>query len=700
MSIYPMGRAAALAIWAGAAACPAASPTAASTWRWDTAAQFDECYRDRYADSATEPGSVQLVHAIVVADEMGKGYNDFQPVRGKTQARKILVLDDADVSAATLLVGGRVQGCDIVVNGTVLGAAPLERTYWNADFDRYVVPPRLLKAGANEFVFRARDAKSSGSIRIENSLQPDRSAVSRDGGYSWDSNHLAEGGYCDGEFQVRLNLVRYAPAAWLQSPVLDLATLQQPAGLPAAADARVEELTIDAQRPSGTTVSAFLRTGATPDGYEENWSRWYAWPSESASITWDRFVQWRVELTTRSAQKTPVIRSVSLRAAAAPAQNRSGLKSVRIAEDANQRIVRSSYEFAYGDYDGNARILRANWDLAGVVAPGTNEVEKLRLLRHWVREQWNGWDMGSLKYVPPWDARLILTLAPARKALGMCTHYATTYVQCSQALGYTARSIFRGHALSESWSDQYRKWIVMDAGMDNNHRRRATYHFERNGVLLNELEVRRAYFIEKKWDDIRIVASNMSEGTDKVEDPLGKDPESVFKGMQQIFLPLRNNFVDHREPEEPEHGQGYFKFLGHIFWKDAATAEVPWTDFFTTREADLYWTLNQAQIYLRQPAEGSSAAPVLLDTVTPNFAGYEYRIDGGEWTAWIPDRKLAALAAGRPQARDVVVYPMKPTGGCIGFAWPLHPGRNSLEARPINKAGHRGIESRLVLDVE
>lgn len=690
----------ALVLQAGASVGHAQDASAVRTWRWDSQEELDQCYRDRYLDSLSEPGAAQLVHSIVVADEMGKGYDDFQPIRGKTQARKTLIVDDPDVSAAMLLVGGRVQGCDIVVNGTVLGAAPLERSYWNADFDRYVVPPKLLKAGANEFIFRARDGKSSGSIRIENCQQPNRSAVSRDGGYSWDGDHLAEGGYCDGELQVRLNLARYAPSAWMQSPVIDLAVLRQPIGLPAAIDARVEELAVDAQRPSGTSVAAFLRTGATPDGFEENWSRWYAWPSEARQIKHDRFVQWRVELTTRSAQKTPVVRSVSLRATAGPTPNRSGLKSVRIVEDANQRIVRSSYEFAYGDYDGNARFIRKSWDVAGVVAPGTNEVEKFRLLRQWVREQWNGWDMGSLYYVPSWDARLILTLAPAREALGMCTHYATTYVQCSQALGYTARPIFRGHALSESWSDQYRKWIVMDAGMDNNHRRRATYQFERNGVLLNELEVRRAYFIDKKWDDIRIVASNMSEGTGKVEDPLGKDPESVFKGMQQIFLPLRNNFVDHREPEEPEHGQGYFKFLGHLFWKDAATTEVPWTDFFTTRAADLYWTLNQAQIFLRQPADGSAAVPVLLDTVTPNFAGYEYRIDTGEWVAWVPDRKLASLASGRTPARDVQAYPMKPTGGCIGFAWPLHSGRNTLEARTINKAGHRGIESKLVLESE
>ena len=653
---------------------------------WATPAGFDECYRNRYLDSLSEPGAVKLVHRVLVTDDMGAGYNDFQPIAGKTQARKILLVDDPNVVDAVLIVDGSVSACDILVNGAVLDAKPLKKSYWDANFERYIVPPRLLKAGANEFLFRAR-GNGKGAIRVERSQQPNRSVVSHDGGVSWDADRLCEGGYMDGELCVRLSLGRYAPNAWLESPVIDLASAVMQDGIPAGADGRLDALEVDAESPQGTSVHVFVRTGRTPDGNAESWESWQPWPRARETMRFERFAQWRLFLRTGSAQATPVVRRVLARFSAAPPAGDPTFKRLRLVEDANERIVRSSYEFAYADYNGNSRVLRDNWKLADVITGGKTEFDKLSLLRQWTREQWrDGWSMGSLNYLPSWDARVILSLAPGNKSLGMCTHYATTFVQCAQALGYPARSIFRGHALSEAWSNEYKKWMVMDAGMDPNDRRRATYNFERNGVPLNELEVHKAYFIDKKWDDIQARATNMSEGTDKVEPPFVEDRDALFKSTQQLFMPLRGNFVDHREPEEPEHGQGYFKFLGFIFWKDAATPDIPWTDFFTTRQADLYWTLNQTQIHLL-PAPGG--LQVMLDTVTPNFAGYEYRIDGGDWTAWTPKG-----------AAGVQAYPMKPTGGCIAFPWKLHPGRNTLETRPFNTPGLRGIVSRVVVEAE
>ena len=656
---------------------------------WDTAADFDQCYRNRYLDSLSEPGSITLVHRVLVTDDMGAGYNDFQPIRGKTQARKILPVDDPRVTDALLIVDGAVKDCDILVNGTALGVQPLERTYWNANFDLYVLPPALLKAGANEFVFRAR-GNGGGRIRVERSQGPNRSAVSHDGGATWDFDRLCDGGYLDGELCVRLSLDRYVPDAWIESPVIDLASAVMLDGIPAGTDVQLDTLEVEAGKPQGTSLSLFVRTGSTPDGNAESWEPWQPWPQARKTMTFGRFAQWRVFLQTRTPQATPVVRRVTARFSAAPAAADPAFARVRLAEDANERIVRSSYAFAYADYNGNSRVLRDQWKLADVIAPGTTEFEKLALLRQWTREQWrDGWNKGSLHYIPQWDARIILSLAPGNKSLGMCTHYATTFVQCAQALGYPARSVFRGHALSEAWSNEHRKWMVMDAGMDPNDRRRATYHFERNGVPLNEMEVHKAYFIDKQWDGIKMVATNMSEGTEQVEPSFAEGREATIKSTGQIFMPFRNNFVDHREPEEPEHGEGYMKYLGFILWKDATTPDIPWSDFFTTREADLYWTLNQAQIHLLKTPEAGTLR-VMLDTVTPQFAGYEYRIDGGAWITWTPKSPAGAVQA----------FPMKATGGCIAFPWTLHAGRNTLEARPFSTPGLRGIVSRVVVEAE
>ena len=658
--------------------------------QWDTHDQFDQCYRNRYLDSEGEPGAVKLVRRLVVTDEMGAGYNDFQRIGGKTQAKKILVLDSADVTDATLLIGGGVGGCDIVVNGQVLGTKPLARSYWHSDFDRYTVPPKLLKDGANEFVFRAKSG--GGSIRIERSQQPNRSAVSRDGGYLWDHDRLADGGYMNGELQVRLNIGRYAPEAWLHSPVIDLAGTVTIGGVPAGAQVQIDALELDADVPAGTTVAMFVRTGATPDGYEENWTRWHAWPKEKDSLTFHRYAQWRLVMTTAKAQTTPVVRRVTARVSSTAAPD-VGTK-LKLTDDDNQQIIRSSYTYAYSPYNGKLRNLRDHFKLADVIAHADTEVEKLKALRQWVRNQWtSGWGTGTLNYVPSWDARVILTMASQKLSLGMCTHYAATYVQCSQAMGYTSRTVIRGHCLSETWSNQYRKWVIMDAGADPDDRRRSTYTAMRDGIPLNEMDLHKAYYVDKKWDDITVEATNMSLGDQEPSAPFNDPPEALLKQAHQQFIPLRNNFIDHREPQEPEHGMGYFKFLGDLFWKDATTPDVPWTDFFTTREADMYWSLNQAQVHLQVLSPAGDELQVMLDTVTPNFAGYEYRVDGGEWVTWVNP------SDGKPQAPgEVRAYPMSVTGGAIALPWRLHDGRNTFEARPFNLAELRGIVSRVVVD--
>ncbi len=665
---------------------------------WETRADFDRCYRDRHLDSLSEPGTVKLVSRVLVADDLGAGYNNYQPVRGRTQAKKILLVDDPDVSQAMLLVDGSVSACDILINGTPLDTPLLEKAYWNANFERYVVPPALLKAGANAIVFRARDGNAAGRIRIERG-RPNRSAVSHDGGFSWDFERLGEGGYMSGELGVRLNLGRYASKAWIASPIIDLAAAATRDGIPAGQAGRLEALDVQADTPRGTSVRLFVRTGRTPDGYEENWGAWHEWTRSRKALEFERFLQWRCELHSTSPRRTPVVRRVTARLSAIPVSDDPTFKRVQLVGDDNQRIVRSSYAFAYARHAGNSRILRDRWELADVIAPGRTEFEKLTLLRQWVREQWhNGWNHGALNYTPSWDARIILTLAPENLSLGMCTHYATVLVQCSQALGFPARSVFHGHAVTEIWSNEHQKWILMDPGGDKNDRRRATVHYERDGVPLSNLELHTAYFVDERWEDIRILATNMSEDADPPEPPRVDSPEELeqiirdgaIEGRRQMVLELRNNFVDHREPEEPEHGMGYFKYLGHLFWKSAHTPDIPWTDFFTTREADLYWTLNQAQIHLLRDPETPGALRVLLDTVSPNFAGYEYRIDGGEWNVWTPGTFSGSVHA----------FGLNSTGGCIAFQWPLHPGDNMLEARTINKAGHRGITSRIVVEVE
>ena len=80
-----------------------------------------------------------------------------------------------------------------------------------------------------------------------------------------------------------------------------------------------------------------------------------------------------------------------------------------------------------------------------------------------------------------------------------------------------------------------------------------------------------------------------------------------------------------------------------------------------------YFPIGQAALNILD--EGGRVV-VQIDTLTPNLARFEVRLDGGEWVE-------------RP-AR---------------WAWDLRPGRNRMEARTVNRFGVTGPESGAVVEV-
>ena len=82
----------------------------------------------------------------------------------------------------------------------------------------------------------------------------------------------------------------------------------------------------------------------------------------------------------------------------------------------------------------------------------------------------------------------------------------------------------------------------------------------------------------------------------------------------------------------------------------------------TSRNEDLYWTLNQSTILV--DPDVSPGFRVAFDTETPNFDYFEVVTDGVV-------TKLATSS----------------------MPWQVHAGTNELRVRSVNKFGVRGIES-------
>ena len=624
---------------------------------WRSGDDFERCTGKGISAGAD---GVCLRRGVTVADEMGRcNDRDGERVFGLRQAKKVFVLGAVDAKRALLcpyLNCEQDDGeLDVVVNGHAVRVGwQAERSYWEDRWTRVAVPVSCLKAGENEVVFRAV-GEARWSLLIENGRQPDRSAVSEDGGQTWRFEELGYNNRADGEYMVRLWLDQYGAHGEMCSESVDL--LVSDGGV--AHGSRIDTIRFEMAvgMPEATGVTLTWRGGPAPAYDPATWTAWQDVDGDVMPNSGIRFVQWRAVLRSAQPAVTPVLTSVRLLADVAisrPAR-------VQIVAANNPDLVRSSHRFAYMQADEKrGRVLRERWQLDEVVRGAASEFEAFLRLRQWVREQWeDGWNMGEIDYCPPWDAMVILELTRRKLSLGMCTHYATVMSQACASLGLVARTqIMRSHCINEVWSGEHGKWVAMDAGGDSDDETKFTYHFERDGVPLSALEAHRAW-VKQDYDGVVIVPQPPPATGDRYE------VAKRLRLFERFMISMRNDELATMAPGEPEHGKGSYHYDGYLFWQDGETAPLPWFSNHTERPGDLYWTVNRAKIHLQQ-GDSDDQLQVLLETETPNLEGFEIRADNGAWE----DREAA-------------------------FDWPLHSGENRLSVRPVNAFGRRGEESRV-----
>src|SRR5690606_27788151 len=110
-------------------------------------------------------------------------------------------------------------------------------------------------------------------------------------------------------------------------------------------------------------------------------------------------------------------------------------------------------------------------------------------------------------------------------------------------MGHQARLVAVHHGMTEVWSNQYRKWVLMDAELN--------HHFERDGVPLNMGELREI-FHDPSPDRVRVVQGEQTSGdasTTMVHLKVAElDPESGvawFAGPLHL-VDLRNDWMTNR----------------------------------------------------------------------------------------------------------------------------------------------------------
>ncbi len=374
-----------------------------------------------------------------------------------------------------------------------------------------------------------------------------------------------------------------------------------------------------------------------------------------------RYIQIRAILETQKYDRAPQIKEIKITGEIKYLPPSENLKVVDFTEP---HLIETSIPFVYQTPDHRTRVLRNMYMLDEVIKDAKTEFEKLVKLRNWARHTaTKGWDLGTSMWCPPWDALVILATNKQPLALCMCTHYSTIFVQSAIALGFTARHVILDHhCVAEVWSDQFKKWILMDTG--NSQNPDMNCHLEHNGVPLNALEIRKLWKAGKS-SEIKFVYANEANVSNEEK----RKFESIyFQNFRRFAIPLRNNFLGNPEPGEMEQGMAEYYCDMYLWWEDGPEIiESPEYGKISCREQDFYWTVNQTFIDLF--AEGEDSLKVTFYNNAPAFSHYLVNIDGKGW------KKSKSF-----------------------FDWNLKKGKNELQAKIVNEFGLEGPVSKIIIE--
>ncbi len=329
----------------------------------------------------------------------------------------------------------------------------------------------------------------------------------------------------------------------------------------------------------------------------------------------------------------------------------------------------------YGDPRAPRTVqVREQYRLDEVVAGAATEFEAMCALKRWVRSRWDhGW---SLSFDKVKDALDILELAERGEHFN-CGFYSRVFVECARSLGWVARPIGIGvrdcsfprghnvgnvgHSVPEIWSNQYRKWVLLDPDLN--------LHYERDGLPLSALEIHDAW-LSHEAAAVAVVQ----------EEPAFVMPHGDHLQLVPKLVPTMTHF------DAAEAALTCRRFVRHSvmdYYARLTIGKWTWLDrrclptfishfapggtgILTDRPEDLYWTVNMVRVGARASWTDGPKLALTLEHCMPWFDHFEVRVDGQQW---------------EPQPAS--------------WGWALHEGENVLEVRPVNVCQRAGITARL-----
>lgn len=310
-------------------------------------------------------------------------------------------------------------------------------------------------------------------------------------------------------------------------------------------------------------------------------------------------------------------------------------------------------------YNPRLKRLREEYELDKVVADEPHQFRRILKLRHWVHTRW------KFDFHQDFKGDAFAILEKAKSGCGFnCAHSMVVQQAVLSSMGFVARNVLvdrnhedlgrsMHHGVNEVWSNDYAKWVLLDAQYD--------CHFERDGMPLSALELHEAV----RADGGRGIV--LVRGVDRREVPMapktGPQPhEATVYSYWWVCYPQRQNpftqpYFAARErlvifANEAFHKTTWYRGPAHALkkhWAYAAGAFLPTTD-----RTQIEWTPNVPELRLTQV--NREELEVEIRSATPNFKTYVVRIDGAE-------------ASGCEEGR---------------LRWKLKPGLNALQVQCRN----------------
>lgn len=419
-----------------------------------------------------------------------------------------------------------------------------------------------LQKGVNQIVFRSMEASTGWSLAFQvNSREIQRSYKSIDG-QTW-SNRLGHDNNWNGEYLVRLVINSQKNVGLITSPVFRSLHREK----------QIKKIYLKPEINNiSDEASINCQVRIAYDKHETlEWSDWLEVENNELSLENPDALQWRILLENHGLTNSPVIKAVAFE-----------LTFSDRAKDYISDVREIAHPFRGKDHQKILDQIIKQEGLRELLEPIETEFGKFLALRKWVSRQWKHHQGNPY---PGWNPLIMLEWLRDKKpeACGFCVIHNQLFYQLCLGVGLIARPVIitrnetmhdGGHFVSEVYSNDYQKWMVMDANYD--------IHYDYNGQLLNALELHNLY-LEGKQEQV-LVKGDPSYHPFEYEGAKNLSKYRFFGiiPLEEVYDSIYNGPV--------EHGQGTYRWDGFLWWYDQYSPKQLQFTRYTNRPQMLYYT--------------------------------------------------------------------------------------------------------------